>query len=82
MEHVKYKEMVLLHQTPNFKLPQQQILEFHNLIADYSTHDLLLGKQSSDKLQTSNFKKFWCLVFEISLVFGVWFLNFVSEGDD
>jgi len=48
-------------QRPN-KLPQQQILEFHNLIADYSTQDLLRGKQ------TLNFKNlnfgFWCLNFE------------------
>lgn len=36
--------------------------------------------QISDKLQGSNFK-FWCLVFGVSLVFGVWCLNFKrSQG--
>jgi len=35
--------------------------------------------QTSNKLQNSNFK-FWCLMFGFSLVFDVWFLNFVSGG--
>ena len=58
MEHVKYEEMILLHQTSNFKL------------------------QTSDKLQTSKVKEVWFLVIGYFLVFDVWCLDFVSEGDD
>lgn len=36
--------------------------------------------QSSDKVQISKIS-FWNLVFGISLIFDVWFLNFVSGGD-
>jgi len=36
--------------------------------------------QRSDKLQTSNFKRAWYLVFNSPLVFGFWCLNFASEG--
>jgi len=35
--------------------------------------------QTSDKLQTSNFK-FGCLMVGYSLVFGVWCLNFKQEA--
>lgn len=36
--------------------------------------------QTSNKLQSSNFKTFWSMMFVISLVFGVWCLNFANEG--
>ena len=35
--------------------------------------------QSSNKLQDSKFKNF-CLIFDVSLDFDVWSLNFASEG--
>lgn len=37
--------------------------------------------QTSDKLQSSNFK-FVCLLFSYSLVFDVWCLNFGAGGSE
>ena len=47
----------------NFNIPQQQILKLRNPITDYCAQDLPRGKQSSNKLQVSNFKIVWNLMF-------------------
>jgi len=37
--------------------------------------------QTSYKLQTSNFKRIWYLIFDFPLIFEVWWLNFAA-GDN